>query len=97
MMSKMQSPGDRIKTGITAIHKYLTFHYDIEKNDLKLSVIYRALFGICLLQVQYNKKSSSSKSLQTGDVFITRHSNLAQVHAVFHMVVNDTLRSGLFL
>lgn len=40
------------------------------------------------------KKSNSSKSLQTGDVFITRHSNLAQVHVVFHMVVNDTLRSG---
>ncbi|XP_015112334.1 protein C12orf4 homolog [Diachasma alloeum] len=40
------------------------------------------------------KKSTSSRSLQTGDVFITRHSNLAQVHVVFHMVVNDSLRSG---
>ncbi|XP_011067589.1 PREDICTED: uncharacterized protein C12orf4 homolog isoform X1 [Acromyrmex echinatior] len=40
------------------------------------------------------KKSTTSKSLQTGDVFITRHSNLAQVHVVFHMVVNDSLRSG---
>ncbi|XP_033215905.1 protein C12orf4 homolog isoform X2 [Belonocnema kinseyi] len=39
-------------------------------------------------------KKSSSKVLQTGDVFITRHSNLAQVHVVFHMVVNDSLRSG---
>ncbi|XP_014213928.1 protein C12orf4 homolog [Copidosoma floridanum] len=43
---------------------------------------------------QQNKKSTSSKTLQTGDVFITRHSNLAQVHVVFHMVVNDSLRSG---
>ncbi|KAG8040642.1 hypothetical protein G9C98_002638 [Cotesia typhae] len=40
------------------------------------------------------KKSTLSKSLQTGDVFITRHSNLAQVHVVFHMVINDSLRSG---
>uniref|UniRef100_A0A0C9RB08 CL004_0 protein n=1 Tax=Fopius arisanus TaxID=64838 RepID=A0A0C9RB08_9HYME len=40
------------------------------------------------------KKSASSRSLQTGDVFISRHSNLAQVHVVFHMVVNDSLRSG---
>ncbi|XP_063971996.1 protein C12orf4 homolog [Diachasmimorpha longicaudata] len=40
------------------------------------------------------KKSTSTRSLQTGDVFITRHSNLAQVHVVFHMVVNDSLRSG---
>ncbi|KYM96432.1 PREDICTED: protein C12orf4 homolog [Cyphomyrmex costatus] len=40
------------------------------------------------------KKSTTSKSLQTGDIFITRHSNLAQVHVVFHMVVDDSLRSG---
>ncbi|XP_015609614.1 protein C12orf4 homolog isoform X2 [Cephus cinctus] len=40
------------------------------------------------------KKSTTSKSLQTGDVFITRHSNLAQVHVIFHMVVHDSLRSG---
>ncbi|XP_046826127.1 protein C12orf4 [Vespa crabro] len=39
-------------------------------------------------------KKPMSKTLQTGDVFITRHSNLAQVHVVFHMVVNDSLRSG---
>ncbi|XP_017884262.1 protein C12orf4 homolog [Ceratina calcarata] len=40
------------------------------------------------------KRSTGSKSLQTGDVYITRHSNLAQVHVIFHMVVNDSLRSG---
>ncbi|KAG7206954.1 hypothetical protein KM043_000845 [Ampulex compressa] len=40
------------------------------------------------------KKSTTSKSLQTGDVYITRHSNLAQVHVIFHMVINDSLRSG---
>ncbi|XP_051171120.1 protein C12orf4 homolog [Leptopilina boulardi] len=39
-------------------------------------------------------KKLSSKALQTGDIFITRHSNLAQVHVLFHMVVNDSLRSG---
>ncbi|XP_070156363.1 FERRY endosomal RAB5 effector complex subunit 3 isoform X2 [Polyergus mexicanus] len=42
----------------------------------------------------HTKKSTTSKSLQTGDVFVTRHSNLTQVHVVFHMVVNDSLRSG---
>lgn len=40
------------------------------------------------------KRSTGSKSLQTGDVYITRHSNLTQVHVIFHMVVNDSLRSG---
>ncbi|XP_046392439.1 protein C12orf4 homolog [Ischnura elegans] len=33
--------------------------------------------------------------LQTGDVYVTKHSNLSQVHVVFHLVVADsTLRSG---
>lgn len=40
------------------------------------------------------RSKPGSKSLQIGDVFITRHSNLAQVHIVFHMVVQDSLRSG---
>lgn len=33
------------------------------------------------------------KNLQTGDVFITRHSNLAQVHVIFHMVSDDSILS----
>ncbi|XP_064111894.1 protein C12orf4 homolog [Macrobrachium nipponense] len=32
--------------------------------------------------------------LKAGDFYITRHSNLADVHVVFHMIVDDTLRSG---
>ncbi|KAG8234654.1 hypothetical protein J437_LFUL006542 [Ladona fulva] len=33
--------------------------------------------------------------LQTGDVYVTKHSNLSQVHVVFHLVVADsTLSSG---
>lgn len=47
----------------------------------------------CIFFLQ-TKRSTGSKSLQTGDVYITRHSNLAQVHVIFHMVVNDSLRSG---
>jgi hypothetical protein len=27
-------------------------------------------------------------------VYITRHSNLAEVHVIFHMVVDDSLRSS---
>lgn len=38
-------------------------------------------------------KKSSGKMLQTGDVFITRHSNLAQVHVIFHMVSDDSTLS----
>lgn len=31
-------------------------------------------------------------SLRAGDVFITNHSNLAKVHVVFHLVVDNSLR-----
>ncbi|XP_047035896.1 protein C12orf4 homolog [Helicoverpa zea] len=37
----------------------------------------------------------SKRNLQTGDIFITKHSNLAEVHVVFHLIVDDSsLRSG---
>ena len=32
--------------------------------------------------------------MQTGDFYITRHSNLAEVHVVFHLVSEETVRSG---
>ncbi|KAG7162670.1 protein C12orf4 homolog isoform X2 [Homarus americanus] len=32
--------------------------------------------------------------LKAGDFYITRHSNLADVHVVFHMIVDDSLHSG---
>ncbi|XP_021927005.1 protein C12orf4 homolog isoform X2 [Zootermopsis nevadensis] len=41
-----------------------------------------------------SRRSGSTKNLQTGDVYITRHSNLAEVHVIFHMVVDDSLRSS---
>lgn len=31
--------------------------------------------------------------LKAGDFYITRHSNLADVHVMFHMVVDDTLHT----
>ncbi|KAF2878983.1 hypothetical protein ILUMI_27193 [Ignelater luminosus] len=41
-----------------------------------------------------NNRNSSSKHLQPGDVYITRHSNLSQVHIIFHMVSDDSLRAN---
>ncbi|KAF7993451.1 hypothetical protein HCN44_010046 [Aphidius gifuensis] len=63
------------------------------KDDVKDAVSWRQAHHRDGNDIQI-KKTTSSKALQTGDVFITRHSNLAQVHVVFHMVVNDSLRSG---
>ncbi|XP_035209060.1 protein C12orf4 homolog isoform X1 [Stegodyphus dumicola] len=40
----------------------------------------------------YAQNRTSSVTLKTGDFYITRHSNLSEVHVVFHLVVDDTLR-----
>ncbi|CAG9134503.1 unnamed protein product [Plutella xylostella] len=34
------------------------------------------------------------RRLRAGDIYVTRHSNLAEVHVVFHLVVDDSVRSG---
>ncbi|OWF51817.1 protein C12orf4-like [Mizuhopecten yessoensis] len=49
------------------------------------------------------KSSSSSSSgdnqldkgnrIQVGDFYITKHSNLSEVHSVFHLVIDDSIRS----
>lgn len=50
---------------------------------------------------QYFKKTQGeglrnkhSELLQPGDFYLTRHSNLAQVHVIFHMVTDDSLRGS---
>lgn len=35
----------------------------------------------------------SSPTLQTGDFYVTRHSNLSEAHVVFHVIGEDSLRS----
>ncbi|CAG2168734.1 unnamed protein product, partial [Oppiella nova] len=39
-------------------------------------------------------KKSGSHSLQTGDFYATKHSNLSEAHVVFHLVCDDSLRSS---
>ncbi|CAH1098659.1 unnamed protein product [Psylliodes chrysocephalus] len=39
-------------------------------------------------------RNSHSELLQPGDFYITKHSNLAQVHVIFHMVSDDSLRGN---
>ena len=34
------------------------------------------------------------EGLQTGDFYITKHSNLSEIHVVFHLVTDDTIRSS---
>jgi hypothetical protein len=41
-----------------------------------------------------SSRNTNSELLQAGDFYITRHSNLAQVHVIFHMVSDDSLRGS---
>ncbi|GFS60646.1 protein C12orf4 homolog [Trichonephila inaurata madagascariensis] len=43
---------------------------------------------------EYSQTKKNPITLKTGDFYITRHSNLSEVHLVFHLVVDDTLRSA---
>lgn len=36
-----------------------------------------------------------SASLSTGDLYVTRHSNLSEVHVVYHVVCDETSSSDL--
>ena len=53
------------------------------------------------MQTANQKRCASDvdgQNLLPGEVYVTRHSNLAEVHVVFHLVVDDsvqTLRSDL--
>ncbi|XP_025834929.1 protein C12orf4 homolog isoform X2 [Agrilus planipennis] len=44
--------------------------------------------------IKNHLKDGNSKLLQPGDFYITRHSNLPEVHVVFHMVTDDRLKSA---
>lgn len=39
-------------------------------------------------------RKANSELLNSGDFYMTRHSNLAQVHVIFHMVTDDSLRGS---
>lgn len=70
---------------------YLLFH-SLPKIDLV------SKFGWYLnffLFVPQWRRASNSGALRSGDVYVTRHSNLNEVHAVFHMVIDDSLRSSM--
>ncbi|CAG9822983.1 unnamed protein product [Phaedon cochleariae] len=69
--------------------KSTEFHFPhIEDQLTKISDIAQKF----LKKEQKNLNRSHSELLQPGDFYITRHSNLSQVHVIFHMVSDDSLR-----
>ncbi|XP_050532362.1 protein C12orf4 homolog isoform X2 [Daktulosphaira vitifoliae] len=65
------------------------------KSDLKVAVENRKCKGPIsnFLSPELQARRNKSKLLQCGDVYITKHSNLASVHLIFHMVIDDSLKS----
>lgn len=57
------------------------------------NIIDQPYVDVLLFLAQW-KRAASSGTLRTGDVYVTRHSNLTEVHVVFHMVIDDSLRSS---
>ncbi|KAJ8923721.1 hypothetical protein NQ315_010302 [Exocentrus adspersus] len=43
---------------------------------------------------KHENRSAHSELLQPGDFYMTKHSNLAQVHVIFHMVSDESLRGS---
>ncbi|KAH9501316.1 hypothetical protein DERF_012170 [Dermatophagoides farinae] len=41
---------------------------------------------------EQKQKNGQNYRLKTGDVYITRHSNLSEAHVVFHIVTDDSIR-----
>lgn len=46
------------------------------------------------LKEQLKSEHGRSKGYTTGDFYITKHSNLSQVHVVFHIITDDSIKSG---
>lgn len=57
--------------------------YDVQLGDI-ISDIHR---------LKRKVKSDENVQLNIGDVFITKHSNFSEAHLVFHVVVDDSLKS----
>ena len=45
-------------------------------------------------QVGPDYAAMSNSSLRNGDFYVTKHSNLCEIHALFHMVADDSVMSA---
>jgi len=76
---------------------------DTVRNDLKKAAVWRQDFWKkkADTEAQFNNGDVGTELpkkdfsvLQTGDFYLTKHSNLCETHIVFHMVVDNTLDDG---
>ncbi|XP_022915140.1 ferry endosomal RAB5 effector complex subunit 3 [Onthophagus taurus] len=70
--------------------KTTEFHF--QHVDDQLEIINNLQKQKSLNSASSNRKSS--RNLQSGDFYITRHSNLSQVHVIFHIVADDSIRGN---
>ena len=90
------------KRGVTDYNKFITiltffleFYNICEKStDFHFADLAEQLEAIKLLVDKNQDEAKSKKSvekLQVGEIYITKHSNLSQVHVVFHVVIDGSL------
>jgi len=84
----------------------LDLQLDRVKSHLKKAALWRQDFHRkkALTEAQLNGETAPSveemrdrkdfSHLQTGDFYLTRHSNLCETHVILHMVVDDSLEQG---
>lgn len=58
------------------------FHFDNFNKQIKL------------IQNEIMPAYAGRRSLETGDCYVTKHSNLANAHVIFHLVTDDSLKNG---
>ncbi|XP_046861020.1 protein C12orf4 homolog [Xenia sp. Carnegie-2017] len=74
------------------------FHFpDLDKQfcmiQQNLEERQKKMDGACDGTLHRNSEAFRSSTIEAGNFYITRHSNLSQVHVVFHLVVDDSLKS----
>uniref|UniRef100_A0A915I350 Uncharacterized protein n=1 Tax=Romanomermis culicivorax TaxID=13658 RepID=A0A915I350_ROMCU len=66
---------------------------NIEKDLVRANQYRDKLSANDQLDLSKAASSSNTEGLEYGDVYVTRHSNLSQVHAVFHLVAGDDVKT----
>ena len=75
----------------TACEQSTEFHFS--KLDDQLAQISASLERANQANQHTRHTCADAYNLRSGEVYVTRHSNLAEVHVVFHLVVDDSVQT----
>lgn len=77
-------------------NSYYGIQHDFSQLCNSLNEFHFDSFGKQIKHIQEHVMPAyaNRRNLETGDCYVTRHSNLANVHVVFHLVTDDSLKNG---